>query len=557
VAPSSPWQQIVAAGLWRPGDPLRIHLGCGSLRTPGFLNVDFPPPAGSNTPEIADVYVDLFAVDFPIDEVDEVRLSFAEKPLSRERALDLLARANAWLRPGGALHVRADACEPAFETPEPLERALTSLGFGDVRVAYESASGFAGQACATLEATKSRSLSRDALREQARSLLAELGVEHPPTAASLLTRDANRGPLRITYLITSILAVTGGNMTLLNQVEELRRRGHALTIVTYTPRPAWTQIHADVVQVPAGEAMASCVPPSDVVVSTYCANTHELLGLDCPVKVYYAQGDQFVFGDDTPAPNAVAEEARQMLKEMSRRSYGLPGVHFVANSRNLAQAVLRHHGVRAEVVLPVCTDQMIFRPLKRALPGSRSRILIVGPDTRGSGVESLVFKGIGDIRRALELVAPRYPNFTAVRVSNTAAEIFRDFPCEYHLVPSDELKTYLFGTADFLLYGSHYDSCPRPPQEGMAAGCAVVCTDTSGAREYCVHEQNCLLVPVQNPQAMADAVLRLLGNRALYEKIVEGGKKTAAEYPREREWNELEALFYRYVDAARARPFAG
>jgi glycosyltransferase involved in cell wall biosynthesis len=292
-------------------------------------------------------------------------------------------------------------------------------------------------------------------------------------------------------------------------------------------------------------------------VSTYCANTHELLAIDCPVKVYYAQGDQFVFGDDTPAPNAPAEEQRQMLKEMSRRSYGYPGVHFVANSHNLEQAVLRHHGVRAEAVLPVCTDQTIFRPLKRALPGSRARILVVGPDTKGTGAESLAFKGIGDIRRALELVAARYSNFTAVRVSNSGPEIFRDFPCEYHVVPSDELKTFLFGTADFLVYGSHYDSCPRPPQEGMAAGCAVVCTDTSGAREYCVHEQNCLLVPVQNPQAMADAILRLLGNRALYEKVVDGGKKTAAEYPREREWNELEALFYRYADAARARPIAG
>jgi len=161
-----------------------------------------------------------------------------------------------------------------------------------------------------------------------------------------------------------------------------------------------------------------------------------------------------------------------------------------------------------------------------------------------------VFKGIGDIRKGLELLGARFGNFTAVRVSNTAPEIFQGFPCEYHHVPSDEMKTVLFGTADILVYASHFDSCPRPPQEAMAAGAAVVCTATSGAMEYCVHDQNCLLVPVKDPRAIADAILRLAGDRALLERLVQGGKKTAAEYPREREWNELEGLLYRYAEDA-------
>jgi glycosyltransferase involved in cell wall biosynthesis len=69
--------------------------------------------------------------------------------------------------------------------------------------------------------------------------------------------------------------------------------------------------------------------------------------------------------------------------------------------------------------------------------------------------------------------------------------------------------------------------------------------------EYCVHEENCLLVPVKDPQAIADALLRVIGDRGVRERIVEGGRRTAAALPREREWNELEELLYRYVDAAR------
>ncbi len=113
------------------------------------------------------------------------------------------------------------------------------------------------------------------------------------------------------------------------------------------------------------------------------------------------------------------------------------------------------------------------------------------------------------------------------------------------------MKTFLFGTADMLVYASHFDSCPRPPQEAMAAGAAVVCTATPGALEYCVHEENSLLVPVRDPRAIADALWRLVRDRALCDRLVQGGLRTAAEYPREREWNELEALLYRYAEAAR------
>jgi glycosyltransferase involved in cell wall biosynthesis/SAM-dependent methyltransferase len=357
-------------------------------------------------------------------------------------------------------------------------------------------------------------------------------------------------PLRITYLITSILGVTGGNMTLLNQVEALRRRGHAVTIVTYSGRPTWTDIVAPVVHVPRHEPMASHVPESDVVVGTYFQNAHELPAISAGVKLYYAQGDQFVFDDDTPFPNREAESVRQALKASSLQSYRLPGVHFIANSHNLADAVRRAHGVTAERVLPVCTDQTVFRPVGRSAPGSRPRILVVGPDTRGAGVESLAFKGIADIRRGLEILGRTLTSFTTVRVSNTGPDIFQGFPCEYHYVPSDEMKTFLFGTADILVYASHFDSCPRPPQEGMAAGAAVVCTATSGAKEYCGHEENCLLVPIKDPPAIAAAISRIVGDRALHHQIVEGGKKTAAAFPREREWNELEALMYEYAEKA-------
>ncbi|MBI5799635.1 MAG: glycosyltransferase [Verrucomicrobia bacterium] len=357
--------------------------------------------------------------------------------------------------------------------------------------------------------------------------------------------------LRVTYLIESILGVTGGNQTLLRQAEELRRKGHDVTIVTRTEKPDWFQFQVRVVRVPEGQGMATSVPPSDVVVSTYFTNTHELKAVTAPVKVYYAQGDQYVFADAT-LPDT---EQHRLLRELSGLSYQAPGVRFVANSHNLARAVERTTGRKADAILPVCTDQTVFRPLSRALPGSKLRLLIVGPDSRGTREEPLTFKGIQEIHDALTLLAKRCPHFTAVRISGTGPEIFAKFPCEFHVAPADELKTFLFGTADILIYASHYDSCPRPPQEAMAAGAAVVCTDTPGAREYCREGVNCLLVPVGSPEAIAEAVEKLMRDRSLRERLVQGGLATAKDFPREREWDEWEKLLLAFAgEGQRAAP---
>ncbi len=385
-------------------------------------------------------------------------------------------------------------------------------------------------------------------------LLATLVSNHPRIYAPELVEEKTRlleklnarPSLRVTYLINSILGVTGGNQTLLRQAEALHRHGHDVTIVTHSPKPDWFDFKVRVIHVPAGRTMAAQVPPSDVVVSTYLANTHELLSVNAPLKVYYAQGDQFVFGDATLADTPV----NHRLRDLSRASYLLPGIKFVPNSHNLARAVEEMTGRKADAILPVCTDQTIFRPLQRAMNGSKLRVLVVGPDARGNATEPLLFKGMKDVLEGLRILARRHPHFTVVRMSATPPDIFSQFQCEFYQAPNEEMKTMLYGTAHILIYASHYDSCPRPPQEAMAAGCAVICTATSGAMEYCRDGENSLLVPIQSPEAIADATERLLKDHTLRARLVQGGFATARQFPREREWNEWEAMLYRFVGEA-------
>ena len=360
-----------------------------------------------------------------------------------------------------------------------------------------------------------------------------------------------RRAIKVTYLISSILGVTGGNQTLLRQANALAGRGHAVTIVTYSAKPQWISLAPEVITVPEGKPMAGYVPPSDVVIATYFTNVPELKATAAPVKVYFAQGDQFIFDDESVNLKPEQKRIRDQLIALSHASYLDRAVRFVANSHTLADAVEAKYGRRADAILPVCVDRAIFKPMHQIAEQSRPRILVVGPDVGGSAWEPLLFKGIRDIRRAFDILSATRSDFTVVRMANSLPEIFLGYPCEFFVTPTDELKTFLYGTADILIYASHYDSCPRPPLEAMSAGAAVVCTATPGAREYCRDGENALLVPVQNPEAIAQAVERLLDDRELRKRLVKGGLGTASQLPQEREWREFEALLFRFMESER------
>jgi glycosyltransferase involved in cell wall biosynthesis len=61
--------------------------------------------------------------------------------------------------------------------------------------------------------------------------------------------------------------------------------------------------------------------------------------------------------------------------------------------------------------------------------------------------------------------------------------------------------------------------------EAMAAGTPVVATTVGGAEEIATDEAHALLVPPASPEAMAKAIARLLGDKALRDRLVEDARR--------------------------------
>ncbi|MBP1683737.1 MAG: glycosyltransferase [Ignavibacteriaceae bacterium] len=61
--------------------------------------------------------------------------------------------------------------------------------------------------------------------------------------------------------------------------------------------------------------------------------------------------------------------------------------------------------------------------------------------------------------------------------------------------------------------------------EAMAAGIPVVATNVDGIKEVVIDGDCGILIPPKNPEAIADAVLNIIENPQLAEKLVDAGLK--------------------------------
>jgi L-malate glycosyltransferase len=123
-------------------------------------------------------------------------------------------------------------------------------------------------------------------------------------------------------------------------------------------------------------------------------------------------------------------------------------------------------------------------------------------------------------------------------------------------VPHHEMGEW-FDRADILVNSSRIDNMPHCLIEAFAAGMPVATTGSGGIPYIVEHERSGLLVPIDDPTALASAVMRLLQDAALGERLVDAGRAECdARYSwlaARREWVRL----YRRMAAITANDVAG
>lgn len=97
------------------------------------------------------------------------------------------------------------------------------------------------------------------------------------------------------------------------------------------------------------------------------------------------------------------------------------------------------------------------------------------------------------------------------------------------LIPRDQLPS-IYSEHQILLFPSIWDEpFSLTMLEAMSSSLAVVATNTGGSPEILRHEENALIFAAADPQACAEAVIRIIENPELAEKLRRNGRQTVEE----------------------------
>ncbi len=84
----------------------------------------------------------------------------------------------------------------------------------------------------------------------------------------------------------------------------------------------------------------------------------------------------------------------------------------------------------------------------------------------------------------------------------------------------------LMSSADIFLFPSRFEGMPNSVLEAMGYGLPVIATDVQGVDELIRNGQNGIIVPVNDPRAISDAILRLLKNPEERQRLGRAAQET-------------------------------
>lgn len=316
---------------------------------------------------------------------------------------------------------------------------------------------------------------------------------------------------------------------------KLRRRAYDAFIIERAARRLG--FHADLIKL-----LSEHIPEADVHIATYypTALSLYLSGVE-GCKLYFLQD----------FPELVEEVDGKYGLKLFELSLRLPFNVFLCNSSYTRELVERYNSIAKTIVTGVGVDMEVFRP-------RRGEAIDVGKEKRKVMViiRGLKFKGDEVAVSALNIVSQRIP-IHAILVGRrpNIEKLFRRVEPKvtssiFEKVDDDTLAK-LYSSADIFLFTSYAESFGLPPLEAMACGTPVVTTDCKGNRDYARDGYNCLIVHPGDPKAVADAVIKVLLDDKLREKLIKGGLKTARQWT----WDRVVDRFEEALRCSRGQDF--
>lgn len=206
---------------------------------------------------------------------------------------------------------------------------------------------------------------------------------------------------------------------------------------------------------------------------------------------------------------------------------------FVVVSEGLKRDAVAE-GIRPERMVKIGNGIDLTALVSRPRPQTRMALGIGESDSLLLNVGRLTYqKGQSALLRALPAVLAQFPNtFLGIagdgplRAGLEADAVHLGVEKQVKFLGRREDVPALLAAADLFMFSSRYEGMPNAVLEAMGSGLPVISTAVQGAEELIQDGENGLIVPVDDPAAFAEAILRLLKNPEERRRLGEAARTT-------------------------------
>jgi glycosyltransferase involved in cell wall biosynthesis len=248
--------------------------------------------------------------------------------------------------------------------------------------------------------------------------------------------------------------------------------------------------------------------------------------------VVHAVGDVLavVTAANVPGMRGVLERTYAWIAHQSSRSLlGRSDSSLVANGTPLLASL---GGGRGSAIVSSTLDLEDFTHYERCRSDNNFRILYAGYVRREKGLEFLyeAVKIVGRLGHGIELrvVGAAGPGYELPDSEEMSRSLGVQVTFSGHLHRDALFQEY--SDADVLVLPSLSEGTPRVLVEARAFGCPVIATAVGGVPDSVTEGVDGLLVEPRNPEAIALAIVRLIDDSELRDRLQSVGQHRARSY---------------------------
>lgn len=311
---------------------------------------------------------------------------------------------------------------------------------------------------------------------------------------------------KITIIHPSTLPNWGSGGTLL--LSWLKDRVKNIRDIISHPEIGWHYIHEEVDLKFVNTPTKFSIPDADIVIATAWP-TAEIVD-----ELPASKGKKYYFIQSYEAWNAPQERVD--------RTWKLP-LHKIVISKWLFEKGIE---------LGIAPNEMVYIPNAIDLTSHQAFLSIESREPHFCMLyHPATIKGAKEGIAALEKIKARYPFIKSTLFGTRDAPDSLPSWISYYKQPD---RTFLikeiYNRASIFLNTSHIEGWGLPSSEAIACGCALITTDNFGCREFAVHRETALIVPIKNEAMIAEAMSELIENDPLRIKLAHAGRKKISSF---------------------------